>query len=86
MATLLTVRINFGTKEKPDYKPITLRISDQLDQFGNQVQAWHEQSDREQKEKAPRIFVGNGRVTWTDGKIQTAQSIKKEKEQKNESM
>ena len=86
MATLLTLRINFGTKEKPDYKPLTIRIGDTLDQFGNQVQAWHEQSDREQKEKSPRIFVGNGRVTWTDGKIQTAQSIKKEKESKNENM
>jgi hypothetical protein len=84
MATLLTVRINFGTKQKPDYKPLTIKINDQLDQFGNQVQAWHEQSEREQKEKAPRIFVGNGRVIWTDGKIQTAQAIKKQKE--NESM
>jgi hypothetical protein len=30
MATLLTVRINFGTKQKPDYKPITIKINDQL--------------------------------------------------------
>lgn len=85
MATLISLRINFGTKDKPEYKPLTLRISDQLDQFGNQIQAWHEQSDREQKEKATRSFVGNGRVIWTDGKIQTAQSIKKENKQ-NESM
>jgi len=86
MATLMSVRINFGTKQNPDYKPITVRISDTLDQFGNQVQAWHEQSDREQKEKATRVFVGNGRVIWTDGNIKTAQSIKKQKEENNESM
>ena len=83
MATLLNLRINFGTKESPDYKPLTIRISDELDKFGYQVQAWHQQSEREQKEKAPRVFVGNGKVTWTDGKIDTSKNIELRKEKED---
>lgn len=74
MATL----INFSLKQEDGtYKYYTASINDQLDKFGNNVAITLQQTKEQREAKEKRVYVGNGKVAWTDGKIQVA---KKEEE------
>ena len=72
MATL----INFGMKEaKGTYKNFTLSINDETNQYGQNVAIWKEQTKDERLAKAPREYVGNGRVVWTEGTVAKAEAV-----------
>jgi hypothetical protein len=75
MSQLLSVKIDFkkvpqeklfkGTKGT--YGNITVSINDQVDQYGNNVSVWFEQSKEERQAKAERIYLGNGKVVFSGG-------------------
>ena len=64
-------RIFVGKKGK--YLPITITINDELDQFGNQGPVVVEQTKEERDAKAPKTYLGNVKVVWTNGtNVETA--------------
>lgn len=56
---------------------LTISISDETNQYGQNVSGWVSQTKEQREAKKERYFVGNGKVFWTDGNIQVA----KKKEQ-----
>ena len=69
MSTLLKI----GIKDRNGkYKNYMVSVSDEVDQYGNNVAMYVEQTKEEREAKVKRQYVGNGRVIWTDGKIETA--------------
>ena len=58
-------KIFVGKKGK--YLPITITLNDVLDQFGNQGPVVVEQTKEEREAKAPKTYLGNVKVVWTNG-------------------
>lgn len=70
----------FSIKQKDgSFKSYTISISDQTNDYGQNVSVYESQTKDEVKEKAKKKYIGNGKVWWTDGKIVLAE--KKEKKQ-----
>jgi len=53
--------------KKGSYLPITITLSDDVDQFGNQGPVCVEQSKDERDAKNPKTYLGNVKVVWTNG-------------------
>ena len=53
--------------KKGKYLPITITINDELDQFGNQGPVVVEQTKEERDAKAPKTYLGNVKVVWSNG-------------------
>jgi len=53
--------------KKGQYLPITITLNDEVDQFGNQGPVCVEQSKEERDAKAPKVYLGNVKVVWTNG-------------------
>ena len=60
-------KIIIGKKGK--YLPIAITVNDEPDQFGNQGPVVVDQSKEEREAKAPKTYLGNVRVVWTNGKF-----------------
>ena len=60
-------KIIVGKKGK--YLPISITVNDEPDQFGNQGPVVVDQSKEEREAKAPKTYLGNVRVVWTNGKF-----------------
>ena len=58
-------KIFVGKKGK--YLPITITINDEIDQFGNQGPVVVEQAKEERDAKAPKTYLGNVKVVWSNG-------------------
>ena len=58
-------RIIIGKKGK--YIPIAITVNDEPDQFGNQGPVIVDQSKEERDAKAPKTYLGNCKVVWTNG-------------------
>lgn len=50
----------------------TISISDETNQFGQNVSLTDSQTQEEREAKKAKNYLGNGKVVWTDGKIVTA--------------
>lgn len=48
---------------------ITISISDEANQYGQNVSGYVAQTKEERDAQKKRFFVGNGKTFWTDGKI-----------------
>lgn len=46
------------------YLNLTVSLNDQVDQYGNNVNTWQQQTKEEREAKADRNFLGNGRVVY----------------------
>jgi hypothetical protein len=57
--------------KKGTYYNLTLRVNDEVSQFGDNVSVYDAQTSEERTAKSARNYVGNGKVTWTDGNIQS---------------
>lgn len=70
-----TLRTILQTLEKKGEKGIslTVSISDETNQWGQNVSAYVSQTKEQREAKMNRFYVGNGKVFWTDGKITTAE-------------
>ena len=70
MATIGTI----GLKDaKGKYKNFTISINDETNQYGQNIAIWEEQNKEERMAKKPRVYVGNGRVVWTNGQVSVAE-------------
>jgi len=58
-------KIFVGKKGK--YLPITITVNDEPDQFGNQGPVIVDQTKEEREAKAPKTYLGNCKVVWTNG-------------------
>ena len=75
MASIIKTSINLNaipkdkifTGKKGKYLPITITLNDELDQFGNQGPVVVEQTKEERDAKAPKTYLGNVKVLWTNG-------------------
>ena len=55
--------------KKGKYLPVSITVNDEPDQFGNQGPVVVDQSKEEREAKAPKTYLGNVRVVWTNGKF-----------------
>ena len=75
MASIIKTSINLNSipkdkifvGQKGKYLPITITLNDELDQFGNQGPVVVEQTKEERDAKAPKTYLGNVKVVWSNG-------------------
>ena len=75
MASIIRTSINLSeipkdkifVGKKGKYLPITITLNDEPDQFGNQGPVVVEQTKEEREAKAPKTYLGNVKVVWTNG-------------------
>jgi hypothetical protein len=68
----MSALINLSIKGKDGYKNYTISISDETNQYGQNVVMYEQQSKEERENKVPKKYIGNGNVIWNDGKITNA--------------
>ena len=59
-------------KNGQKYYNLNIGINDNSDNYGNNIQVTEPQSQEQRAAKEPKTFYGNGKVFWTDGKIEVA--------------
>ena len=75
MASIIKTSINLNeipkdkiyVGKKGKYLPITITLNNEPDQFGNQGPVVVEQTKDERDAKAPKTYLGNVKVVWTNG-------------------
>tara|TARA_R100001530_G_scaffold113945_2_gene80895 strand:- start:613 stop:930 length:318 start_codon:yes stop_codon:yes gene_type:complete len=75
MASIIRASINLTNIDKSKiiegkkgkYLPIVVTINDEVDQFGNQGPLTMAQTKEEREAKAPKTYLGNVQVVWTNG-------------------
>lgn len=71
--------ISIGIKGKDGkYKNYTIAVNDEVNEYGQNVSMYVEQTKEERDAKKKRQYVGNGKVVWTDGTIVSANAKKQE--------
>lgn len=82
MATIATISIDLNKLDKSKiikgkngakYYNLYITINDQTDQYGNNVQVSEPQTKEQRDAKEKKVFYGNGKVFWTDGKSTIAE-------------
>ena len=53
--------------KKGKYLPITITLNDELDQFGNNGPVTVQQTKDERDAKTAKVYLGNAKVSWTNG-------------------
>jgi|TARA_R110000796_G_scaffold152425_1_gene268914 hypothetical protein len=53
--------------KKGKYYPVTIVINDEVGQFGDSGYVQTEQTKAEREAKAPKSFLGNCKIMWTNG-------------------
>lgn len=65
--------LNFSIKGADGkYINYTASINDELDKYGNNVAITVQQTKEQREAKEKKVYVGNGKVAWTNGKIEVA--------------
>jgi arginine decarboxylase-like protein len=59
-------------KNGKKYLSLNISVNNDVDNYGNNVACSINQSKDERDAKAPKTYLGNGRVIWTDGSINVA--------------
>ena len=59
-------------KNGQKYYNLNIGINDATDQYGNNIQVTEPQTLEQRNAKEPKTFFGNGKIFWTDGKIEVA--------------
>ncbi len=69
----MSALISMGFKQ-PDgkYKNYTIAINDETNQFGQNVSMYEEQTKEQRDAGEKKKYIGNGKVFWTNGKIEKA--------------
>ena len=83
MGTLASISLDLTKVDKSrlikgKYLNLTLSVNDELDKYDNNVAAWESQSKEERESKVTRNFLGNGRVLWTDGRVEVGGKLGKQ--------
>ena len=75
MATIINASIDVTKIDKEKivkgkYLGISIFLNDENDQYGNNVIVTLSQSKEERDIKAPKTYLGNGKVVWGEGKVE----------------
>ena len=89
MSTLINLSIDVTkvTKEalsKGKYLVLTIAISDEINQYNQNVSAWESQTKEDRESKVERNYVGNGKVIFTEGLITAVATEEKKPSKKKE--
>jgi len=89
MSTLINLSIDVTkvTKEalsKGKYLTLTIAISDEINQYNQNVSAWESQTKEDRESKVERNYVGNGKVIFTEGLITAVVTEEKKPSKKKE--
>lgn len=60
------------------YIPLSIFIDDKVDKFKQNVSITLGQSEEERKAKAPKTYLGNGKVVYVRGDVKTAKELSEE--------
>lgn len=60
------------TKRNEKGIELTISVSDESNKWGQNLSAYVSQTKEQRDAKKDRYYVGNGKVFWTDGKIEVA--------------
>lgn len=60
---------------KGQYLNLVVHTRDELSQYGQNVGVYYSQSKEERDAKEKKQYLGNGKVIWTDGNINTAKDL-----------
>jgi hypothetical protein len=82
----MSTLINFSMKINGQYQNMTMSINDETDQYGNNASIWLAQTKEQREAKEKKTYVGNGKVTWTDGKIVKAEFVEREKKEEKQDL
>ena len=63
----------FVKGKKGTYINLTMYLQDEADQFGNNASLTVAQTQEEREAKDNRLYLGNGKIAWTDGNISAAE-------------
>jgi len=76
----ISIRVDKLPKEKfvqgkngAVYYNATVSVNDDTNQWGQNVAVTDSQTKEEREAKAPKTYIGNGKVVWTDGNIERAE-------------
>ena len=81
MSTIANISIDLNKLDKSKivngkngqkYYNLNIGINDNSDNYGNNIQVTEPQTQEQRAAKEPKTFYGNGKVFWTDGKIEVA--------------
>lgn len=75
MATLINASINLSKVPKEQlvdgktgkWLPLSISVNNETDQYGNNASISVAQTKEQREAKEPKIYLGNGKVVWTDG-------------------
>ena len=75
MATIINASIDVTKIDrtkliKDKYLNLSIIVDDKNDKFGNNVSITLSQSKEERDAKAPKTYMGNGKVVWGLGKLE----------------
>ena len=77
-------KLSIKTKEGV-YKNYTLSINDDTNEYGQNITMYEEQTKEQREAKVKRVYIGNGKIFWTDGKINAAERVERETVSSNNS-
>lgn len=55
------------------YYNFTVSINDETNDYGQNVSAFDSMTKEEREAKKTKVYIGNGKVVWTDGNIVVAE-------------
>lgn len=77
-----TLETLVSTLKKKGEKGISIdfSINDQTTQYGNNVSAYVSQTKEQREAKVDKFYTANGKIYWTDGKINVAEKTEQAKQ------
>lgn len=69
-------KIDKSKLNKGQYLNLDIATRDETNQFNQNVSVYYSQTAEQRKAKEPKVYLGNGRVVWTDGNINKAEFVK----------
>jgi hypothetical protein len=51
---------------------VTISVKDVSNEYGQNIEVYHEQTKEQQIAKEKKLYYGRGNIFWTDGKIERA--------------
>lgn len=75
MASIVKINLNLDSipkdkvfvGKKGKYLAVTVTLNDEVDPYGNQGPVTVDQTKEERDAKAPKTYLGNAKVIWTNG-------------------
>ena len=80
MSSLINVNLNlqklpkekFVQGKKGVYYNFTISVNDETNQFGNNIVMYDSQTKEEREARKDKVYIGDGKVVWTNGSSVTA--------------